>query len=106
MAMSYFTSSAYKPQIRQEGFHLPSPSSPSGPSPPSPPPSASATNFDSNSNLFMPQNFLRDACRKSPTASAETGGSSSMDFTDELTSPIAHSPAPTRQHHEHNHHHQ
>lgn len=100
--MSFFASSSYKPQIRQEGFHLPSPSSPNPPSPPA------SSHFDSgnNSNVFMPQNYLPDAFRKYPAGSADTGGSSSMDFSDELASLMANSPGPTGQHHGHNQHHQ
>lgn len=103
--MSFFASSSYKPQIRQEGFHLPSPSSPTAPNHPPTPPPTSTTQFDSasNTNLFMPQNFLPEAFRRS----TDTGpGSSSMDFGDELASLIANSPGPTGQHHGHNQHHQ
>ena len=103
--MAFFPSSSYKPQIRQEGFHLPSPTSPS---PPSPPPSATTSHFHSgNTNtLYMPQNFLPDAFRKYPAGSADSAGANSMDFSDELASMIANSPGPAGQHHPHGQHHQ
>jgi hypothetical protein len=50
----------------------------------------------------MPQNYLPDAFRKYP-AGSDTGPSNSMDFSDELASMMANSPAPTGQH---GHHHQ
>ncbi|KIM85619.1 hypothetical protein PILCRDRAFT_339631 [Piloderma croceum F 1598] len=105
--MSFFASSSYKPQIRQEGFHLPSPGSPSAHSPPSPPPSATAAHFESSNSatIFMPQNFLPDAFRKYPAGSGDTGANS-MDFGDELASMMANSPGPAGQHNGHGHHHQ
>ncbi|KAI0062727.1 HLH-domain-containing protein [Artomyces pyxidatus] len=70
---SFFPASSYKPQIRQEGFHLPSPT---------PPPQQQQ--FDAN-GLFG--GFaLPDPFRKSQPGS--------MDFSDELASLMAHSPAP------------
>jgi len=78
--MSFFSSQSYKPQIRQEGFHLPSPT----PSNTTPPPT---TSFDSTNNIFIQHNFLPDAFRKFPQQSE--GQPNSMDFTDELASLIA-----------------
>jgi hypothetical protein len=75
--MSFFPSSSYKPHVRQEGFHLPSPS----PSTTTPPPAS----FES-SNLFIPHNFLPDAFRKFPQQNDQQNP---MNFTDELASLIA-----------------
>jgi hypothetical protein len=87
--MAFYPASSYKPQIRQEGFHLPSPP-PSVPSPPPP------SQFDPN-NMFMPH-FLPDSFRKPHTDSSQP----SMDFTEELASLMANSPQPP-QHHPHHH---
>lgn len=85
---SFFSSSSYKhqAQIRQEGFHLPSPAPSS-----TPPPS----NFDP-SNLFMSHggvsNFLPDAFRKFPGSDSSSGGHGNpngMDFSEELASLMA-----------------
>ncbi|KAI0048867.1 HLH-domain-containing protein [Auriscalpium vulgare] len=75
--------SSYKPQIRQEGFHLPSPP-PSIPSPaPASAPGAAAA-FDPN-NLFgafaLPESFRKGA---------HPDGAPSMDFSDELATLMAH----------------
>jgi len=87
---SLYPPSGYRPPvIRQEGFHLPSASSTSGNNPPSP----SQASFDSNGQLFMPQ-LLSDPFRKlsgDPTTP-------SMDFSEELASLIAQSPAPHTSH--------
>ena len=91
--MAFYQASSYKPQIRQEGFHLPSPP-PSVPSPPPP------SQFDPNA-MFMPH-FLPDSFRKAHTDSAQP----SMDFTEELASLMANSPQSAHQHHPHPHHHQ
>jgi len=91
--MAFYPASSYKPQIRQEGFHLPSPP----PSVPSPPPQSQ---FDPNS-MFMPH-FLPESFRKSHPDSSQP----SMDFTDELASLMANSPQPPPQHQHHPHHHQ
>ncbi|KAH9059506.1 helix-loop-helix DNA-binding domain-containing protein [Lactarius vividus] len=91
--MAYYQASpsSYKPQIRQEGFHLPSPP----PSVPSPPPQSQ---FDPNT-MFMPH-FLPDSFRKAHTDSSQP----SMDFTEELASLMANSPQSAHQHHPHTHH--
>ncbi|KAH9041491.1 HLH-domain-containing protein [Lactarius deliciosus] len=91
--MAFYQASSYKPQIRQEGFHLPSPP----PSVPSPPPQSQ---FDPNT-MFMPH-FLPDSFRKAHTDSSQP----SMDFTEELASLMANSPQSAHQHHPHTHHHQ
>ncbi|KAH9019085.1 HLH-domain-containing protein [Lactarius pseudohatsudake] len=91
--MAFYQASSYKPQIRQEGFHLPSPP----PSVPSPPPQSQ---FDPNA-MFMPH-FLPDSFRKAHTDSSQP----SMDFTEELASLMANSPQSAHQHHPHTHHHQ
>ncbi|KAI0253379.1 helix-loop-helix DNA-binding domain-containing protein [Lactifluus subvellereus] len=88
--MAFYQPSSYKPQIRQEGFHLPSPP----PSVPSPPPQSQ---FDPN-NMFVPH-FLPESFRKAPPDSSQP----SMDFTEELASLMANSPQPQHQHHPHHH---
>jgi hypothetical protein len=90
--MAFYSPSSYKPQIRQEGFHLPSPP----PSVPSPPPQ---NQFDPN-NMFIPH-FIPDSFRKAHPDSSQP----SMDFTEELASLMANSPQPP-QHQHHPHHHQ
>lgn len=91
--MSFFPSNnTYKPQVRQEGFHLPSPP----PSNPSPPPSATSPNghaFDPNSMFSIGTHFINDPFRKS-------ANDPNMDFGDELASLMAHSPAPNHGHHQ------
>ncbi|KAI9454494.1 HLH-domain-containing protein [Russula earlei] len=89
--MAFYSASSYKPQIRQEGFHLPSPP----PSVPSPPPQSQ---FDPNS-MFMPH-FLPDSFRKAHADSSQP----SMDFTDELASLMANSPQPAQHQHTPHHH--
>src|SRR5260221_1796351 len=91
--MAFYPASSYKPEIRQEGFHLPSPP----PSVPSPPPQSQ---FDPN-NMFMPH-FLPESFRKAHPDSSQP----SMDFTEELASLMANSPQPPPQHQHHPHHHQ
>jgi len=91
--MAFYPASSYKPQIRQEGFHLPSPP----PSVPSPPPQSQ---FDPN-NMFMPH-FLPESFRKAHPDSSQP----SMDFTEELASLMANSPQPPPHHQHHPHHHQ
>ena len=83
--MSFFSAPAYKPAVRQEGFHLPSPP----PDPASPPPAAqsnpSPAGFNDLFNLG-PHQFLPDQFRKFPSAgSADNGG---INFDDELASLI------------------
>jgi hypothetical protein len=90
--MAFYSPSSYKPQIRQEGFHLPYPP----PSVPSPPPQ---NQFDPN-NMFIPH-FIPDSFRKAHPDSSQP----SMDFTEELASLMANSPQPP-QHQHHPHHHQ
>ena len=87
---SLYPPSSYRPPVvRQEGFHLPSASSTNGNNPPSP----SQASFDSNGQLFMPQ-LLSDPFRKFGGDSSNT----SMDFSEELASLIAQSPAPHTSH--------
>ncbi|KII91351.1 hypothetical protein PLICRDRAFT_123029 [Plicaturopsis crispa FD-325 SS-3] len=82
---TFFNSpSSYKPQVRQEGFHLPSPDA-NPPSPPdSNPPHSSSSPHPHNQSYDpyagMPHNFLPDAFRN------KSGSGSGMDFTDELAS--------------------
>ena len=87
---SLYPPSSYRPPVvRQEGFHLPSASSTNGNNPPSP----SQPSFDSNGQLFIPQ-LLSDPFRKFGGDST----TSSMDFSEELASLIAQSPAPHTSH--------
>ncbi|ETW75724.1 hypothetical protein HETIRDRAFT_430263 [Heterobasidion irregulare TC 32-1] len=100
-SMSFFPASAYKPQIRQEGFHLPSPP-PSNPSPPpnNNPNSANPSGGAFDPALFMPH-FLSDPYASRKDHAAQSGPS--MDFGDELASLMAHSPPPPPQHHHQSH---
>jgi hypothetical protein len=87
---SLYPPSSYRPPVvRQEGFHLPSASSGNGNNPPSP----SQPTFDSNGQLFIPQ-LMSDPFRKFGGDST----TSSMDFSEELASLIAQSPAPHTSH--------
>lgn len=68
--MSFFPSSSYKPHIRQEGFHLPSPPSSSTPPPLSASSPTSSSSFDANAMFSMPQhNYLSDAFRRQSNGS-------------------------------------
>ncbi|KAA1478705.1 HLH-domain-containing protein [Dentipellis sp. KUC8613] len=90
--MSFFSSTSYKPQVRQEGFHLPSPP----PSNPSPPPNNANGPFDP-ANIFIPH-FLPDPFRPKTAAAPGDPAPPSMDFSDELASLMAHSPPPHAHH--------
>ncbi|KAF8631097.1 hypothetical protein AX17_005142 [Amanita inopinata Kibby_2008] len=91
--MSFFSTPAYKPHIRQEGFHLPSPA----PSSTTPPPNTSTNANSANGNAggfdifnISSHHLVPDVFRKFPSAaSADNGG---MDFDDELASLIGPPP--------------
>jgi hypothetical protein len=87
--MSYL---AYKPQVRQEGFHLPHQNAQ--------PPSPGSNGYDATSMFMLP-----DAFRKFPQA----GAPGSLDFSDELAQlmagPNAQPPTPGGSIHGHGHGH-
>ncbi|KAM6492746.1 Helix-loop-helix DNA-binding domain containing protein [Amanita muscaria] len=87
--MSFLT---YKPHVRQEGFHLPSPP----PSSATPPPNSShnhGANTNNNLDIFnisaSNHQFLPDGFRKFPSAANPDNTATAMDFENELASLIS-----------------